>query len=114
MALFDLPDKCPNPKCGAGHVAPCCRPLQRRIGSGKMKSEQERWDIADAAAAHLPEIPPGNCIYWSEADVAAMRAAFAKRFNENQPRTETLFAVAVIGYRAALRDMMAGSDKPKS
>lgn len=70
-----------------------------------MKSEQERWDIADAAAAHLPQIPPQICVYWTDADVAAMQAAFAKRFNEDQPRTETLFAVAAIGYRAALRDM---------
>ncbi len=39
-----------------------------------------------------------------------MRAAFRKRFNEDVPRTETLFAVAAIGYRAALRDMMAGAN----
>jgi hypothetical protein len=75
-----------------------------------MKTEQERWDIAEVAASHLPKIPTETCVYWSDADVDAMRAAFAKRFNEDQPRTETLFAVAAIGYRAALRDMMAGSN----
>lgn len=69
-------------------------------------SEEERTAKADAAAAHLPPIPPGRC--WNDEDIAAMRAAFAKRFNEDQPRTETLFAVAAIGYRIALREMQNG------
>lgn len=34
-----------------------------------------------------------------------MRAAFIRRFDEDLPRTETLMAVAHIGYRMALRDL---------
>lgn len=68
-------------------------------------SEAERTATADAASAHLPVIPENLCLFWSDADVAAMRAAFRKRFNEDVPRTETLFAVAAIGYRASLRDL---------
>jgi hypothetical protein len=34
-----------------------------------------------------------------------MRAAFIGRFDEDMPRTETLMAVAHIGYRMALRDL---------
>jgi hypothetical protein len=68
-----------------------------------MKTEQERHQEADIAASHLPKVR--DPISVSNADEAAMRAAFKKRFNEELPRTETLYAVAAIGYRMAMRDL---------
>lgn len=71
-----------------------------------MKSEQERHDIAEAASSHLPK--PTGTIHISSDDEAAMRTAFQKRFGEDLPRTETMYAVAAIGYRMALRDYGVG------
>jgi hypothetical protein len=60
----------------------------------------ERREIARRYSAHLPPMPGG--LLWSESDLDAMKAAFIKRFDENLPSTETLMAVAAIGYRIAL------------
>lgn len=70
------------------------------------RSEGERAEIADKFSAHLPI--SGTIRVISERDMNAMRAAFIRRFNEDLPRTETLFAVAAIGYRMALRDAAQG------
>jgi hypothetical protein len=43
--------------------------------------------------------------------MAAIKAAHIRRFDEDLPRTETLMAVAMIGYRIALRDGEAGTPK---
>lgn len=66
------------------------------------RTEGERTAIADRHAAHLPR--PNGIVRVSDADLDAMRAAFIRRFDEDLPRTETLMAVANIGYRMALRD----------
>jgi hypothetical protein len=42
-----------------------------------------------------------------------MRGAFIRRFDEDLPRTETLMAVARIGYRMALRDLTQCDTHPK-
>lgn len=70
------------------------------------RTESERSEIADRYAAHLPERSEGDRSkgHLSDADIDAMKAAFIRRFDEDLPRTETLFAVAAIGYRMALRD----------
>ena len=65
--------------------------------------EAERRSVAEVAARHLPKQRNVGSI--SDEDIAAMRAAFKRRFDEDLPRTETLMAVAHIGYRMALRDM---------
>lgn len=70
-------------------------------------SEGERSATAAATSAHLPKPDAFNVVSFSEEDVEALRAAFKKRFNEDIPRTETLFCVASIGYRMALRDLAA-------
>jgi hypothetical protein len=67
------------------------------------RTESERHAIAEAFAAHLPKAVSGRAI--SEEDIYAMRAAFITRFDEQLPRTETLMAVANVGYRMALRDV---------
>ena len=67
------------------------------------RTEAERSQFAREQSAHLPT-PTGDGTLISDEDLAAMKAAFAKRFNEQLPRTETLMAVAHIGYRMALRD----------
>lgn len=68
-----------------------------------IRTEHERSVFADQASAHLPR--PEKTMQIAGEDLAAMKAAFAKRFNEDLPRTETLLAVAAIGYRMALRDL---------
>lgn len=68
------------------------------------RTEAQRAKIADGLAAHLPTLPLTGRT-WSDADIDAMKAAFIRRFDEDLPRTETLFAVAAIGYRIALRDL---------
>lgn len=65
-------------------------------------TEAERVAQADRFAAHLPRA--ADTVLVSNADIDAMKAAFIRRFNEDLPRTETLMAVARIGYRMALRD----------
>jgi hypothetical protein len=67
------------------------------------RTEAERHEFAAQQSKHLPKMRDGGV--WSDEDVAAMKAAFAARFNEDLPRTETLFAVAAIGYRIAMRDL---------
>jgi hypothetical protein len=67
------------------------------------RTEDDRAKIAQACAAHLPKIETPYAVM--DRDIEAMKAAFIKRFDEDLPRTETLFAVAAIGYRMALRDM---------
>lgn len=68
-------------------------------------SEGERAATAAATSSHLPKPDAFKVVHFSEEDTQALRAAFKKRFNEDVPRTETLFAVASIGYRMALRDI---------
>ncbi len=67
------------------------------------RTEHARHQISERYSAHLPETVSGRTI--SDRDLNAMKAAFIKRFDEDLPRTETLMAVANIGYRMALRDM---------
>lgn len=67
------------------------------------RTENERTRIAEAYASHLPK--PTGVGRVSDEDLDAMRAAFIRRFDEELPRTETLMAVARIGYRMALRDI---------
>ena len=66
------------------------------------RTEGDRTVIASACAAHLPPSPSHTV---SDRDIEAMKAAFIRRFDEDLPRTETLMAVALIGYRMALRDL---------
>ena len=66
-------------------------------------SEAERSRHDRKMAEHLPIPITGMPV--SDADIAAMRSAFKRRFDEDLPRTETLMAVAAIGYRMALRDL---------
>lgn len=66
------------------------------------RTEAERHEIAERFSAHLPDDRHVRVL--CDGDILAMRAAFIKRFDEPLPRTETLFAVARIGYRMALRD----------
>lgn len=71
------------------------------------RSEGDRARFAEEMSAHLPKPDASKIVHFSEEDIRAMRAAFIKRFDEQLPRTETLFAVASIGYRIALRDLAA-------
>jgi hypothetical protein len=41
-------------------------------------------------------------VCWSEEQKLAMHAAFERKAGMKAPRTEALFAVAMIGYRAAI------------
>lgn len=70
------------------------------------RSEGDRARFAKEMAAHLPEKEDGP-VHVSDEDCNAMKAAFIRRFDEQLPRTETLFAVAHVGYRMALRDIAA-------
>lgn len=45
-------------------------------------------------------LPP---LVWTEKDTADMQRAFVRRFGGPLPRTESLYAVAAVGYRKALR-----------
>lgn len=69
------------------------------------RTESERAQIAARFASHLPK--PADTVHVSNEDLDAMKAAFIRRFDEDLPRTETLMAVAHIGYRMALRDLAA-------
>ena len=71
----------------------------------QVRTEAERAAFAEAQSAHLPMPDAFRFVHMSDDDLAAMKAAFAKRFNEELPRTETMMCVAMIGYRMALRDM---------
>ena len=66
------------------------------------RTAAERAVIARFFAEHLPEAP--CTVRIADEDIDALRAAHIRRFDEDLPRTETLFAVAMIGYRMALRD----------
>lgn len=66
------------------------------------RNEHDRAQIAESYNRHLSASPVYHC---SDEDIDAMKAAFIRRFDEDLPRTETLMAVANIGYRMALRDM---------
>lgn len=67
------------------------------------RTESDRSRIAADAACHLPK--PASIVCVLDADLDAMKAAFIRCFDEDLPRTETLMAVAHIGYRMALRDL---------
>lgn len=105
---------------GAGKVYVCtdddCRALHERkhkAGTDNLspwpgrrpphRSEGDRSRFAKEMTAYLPK--PDGAVHISEDDIKAMKAAFMKRFDEQLPRTETLFAVATVGYRMALRDL---------
>lgn len=81
----------------AEHLSPW--PEQRRP-----RTEAERAAFAAAQSAHLPMPDAFRFVHMSDDDLAAMKAAFVKRFNEELPRTETMMCVAMVGYRMALRD----------
>lgn len=66
------------------------------------RTEHERGLIASQASDHLPVV--SSTVHFSDNDLDAMKAAFIRRFDEDLPRTETLMAVTMIGYRMALRD----------
>jgi hypothetical protein len=53
-----------------------------------------------------------NPLTWSETDISAMRIAHGERFNEPQPRTETLIAVAAVGYRKAISESIPAPPPP--
>lgn len=72
---------------------------ERRPG----RTASERRALVKRLSAHLPG--PATIIRVSDRDLEAMKAAFIARFDEALPRTETLMAVAHIGYRMALRDV---------
>lgn len=72
------------------------------------RSESERAKQAEEAAAHL--LKTSAPVQVSEADMRAMKFAHMRRFDEDLPRTETLMAVAHIGYRMALRDIARGDE----
>lgn len=67
------------------------------------RTADQRIQLARQAAEHLPR--PDSIVHVSDADLRAMKAAFIQRFDEDLPRTETMMAVAHIGYRMALRDL---------
>jgi hypothetical protein len=69
------------------------------------RTEADRSEIARRYSSHLPE---AGQVYFTEEDDMAVKAAFIRRFDEDLPRTETLMAVAHIGYRMALRDLSSG------
>lgn len=64
------------------------------------RSASDRGSIAAAYSRHLPPLPTG--VSWSEDDMRAMKAAFIARFDEDLPRTESLMAVAAVGFRIAM------------
>lgn len=70
------------------------------------RSEHDRAMFAEEVSAHLPA--PDATVFISDDDLKAIKAAFIRRFDEDLPRTETLMAVAHIGYRMALRDIAQG------
>jgi len=72
-----------------------------------MLTERQRAALAETASSHLPK-RPAPIASASEKDIEALKAAFKKRFDEDLPRTETLLAVASVGYRMALRDLAKG------
>lgn len=84
-------------------------PLSEYAERRPQRTEGQRSDIAERMSYHLPR--PEKAVHWSDEDVDAMKAAFIKRFDEDLPRTETLFAVAMIGYRIALRDLAATKEE---
>ena len=71
------------------------------------RTESERVAIAEQYAAHLPKCRSSVSV--DSRDLDAIRAAFIRRFDETLPRTETLMAVAHVGYRMALRDALAAA-----
>ena len=71
-------------------------------------TEQERAQKARLDSAHLPVLDAP--IRLQDGDTEALRSAFARRFNEPTPTTETLFSVANVGYRMALRDLAAAPE----
>ncbi len=77
-------------------------PLSAWAERRPLRNEAERSEIAHQYAAHLPV--PAEPPFFSEADINAIKAAHIGHFDEDLPRSETLFAVAMIGYRMALRD----------
>lgn len=68
------------------------------------RTETDRHRIADEHASHLPQ---GCTAVLSDQDIDAMKAAHIRRFDEDLPRTETLFAVAHVGRRMGVRDERA-------
>lgn len=71
------------------------------------RTEGDRSRFATAMSAHLPIPDAAMVVHFSDDDMKAMKAAFIMRFDEQLPRTETMMAVAHIGYRMALRDTQA-------
>ena len=73
------------------------------------RTEIERFEEARSQSSHLPPIVGVRC---SSDDVLALQSAFIAKFDEDLPQTETLMAVALIGYRMAVRDLQSqkGSD----
>lgn len=76
--------------------------IARSSADRDQRTEFERHGIARQYSEHLPTC---GVISVSDEDAMAMKAAFIARFDEDLPRTETLFKVAAIGYRMALRDL---------
>lgn len=102
----------PSPTSGLGHSVgvPSAAVLSAWPERRPERTAHER--AADAAyyARHLPEV--GHPVSVADDDLDAMRAAFVRRFGEQLPRTETLMAVAHVGYRMALRDAAPIGDAP--
>lgn len=81
------------------------RRLPARFYRERRRSEAERHAIAREKSRHLPDPNAWKTTHWSDDDLEAMRAAFAARFDEPIPRTESLMMVAAIGYRIAMQDL---------
>jgi len=72
------------------------------------RTAEQRAATAERFSAHLPD--PAKTVRVGDDDLAAMKAAFIGRFDEQLPRTETLMAVAHIGYRMAVRDFASAGE----
>lgn len=65
---------------------------------GPEVTEVERRERLEGMRRDTPKLGPVK-ISWTEHDIERLKAAFAVRFNEPLPRTETLMAVASEGAR---------------
>lgn len=57
-------------------------------------------------------VPNTDGWVWGEDEAKRLRAAFARRFGEYPPRTETLFAVAAEGIRIYVERMASRPQEP--
>lgn len=94
-------------KPGPGPSFPDARWLSAWAERRPSRTASERTFAKEYFSRHLPEASEGAP--FSDADMDAIKAAFIMRFDEDLPRTETLMAVAMIGYRIALARAVKGA-----